>query len=285
MSHQHGDASPVIGSVRAEPSPVARRPAWAVKSAMVAAANMVEVAALVGDTARSTMLGALMGGQALTGSELAFLAHVSRTTASEHLAKLVEARLLTVTRKRRFNYYRIASPLVARMLESIKVVAAIEVPPRYQPRSARDDALRFARTCYDHLAGCVAVAIADALVVRGFIVLDDEGGEVTEAGACFLTDFGADLTAQSGSRRIFCRPCLDWSERRYHVAGHVGAELCRCCLQRGWFVRERDSRALRLTPAGEAGLFGILGIERGSDGPEQPHSTEIPRQAKLAPSI
>ena len=109
---------------------------------MVAAANMVEVAALVGDTARSTMLGALMGGQALTGSELAFLAHVSRTTASEHLAKLVEARLITVTRKRRFNYYRIASPLVARMLESIKLVAAIEVPPRYQPRSARDDALR-----------------------------------------------------------------------------------------------------------------------------------------------
>ena len=109
---------------------------------MVAAANMVEVAALVGDTARSIMLGALMDGQALTGSELAFLAHVSRTTASEHLAKLVEARLITVTRKRRFNYYRIASPLVAPMLESIKLVAAIEVPPRYQPRSARDDALR-----------------------------------------------------------------------------------------------------------------------------------------------
>ena len=252
---------------------------------MVAAANMVEVAALVGDTARATMLGALMGGQALTGSELAFLAHVSRTTASEHLTKLVEARLLTVTRKRRFNYYRIASPLVARMLESIKVVAAIEVPPRYQPRSARDDALRFARTCYDHLAGYVAVAIADALVVRGFIVLDDEGGEVTEAGACFLTDFGADLTAQSGSRRIFCRPCLDWSERRYHVAGHVGAELCRCCLQRGWFVRERDSRALRLTSAGEAGLFGTLGIALGRDGSKQPRSTDVPRQAKLAPSI
>src|ERR1700722_11490874 len=129
---------------------------------MVAAANMVEVAALVGDTARATMLGALMGGQALTGSELAFLAHVSRTTASEHLAKLVDARLITVTRKRRFNYYRIASPLVARMLESIKLVAAIEVPPRYQPRSARDDALRFARTCYDHLAGYVAVAIAES---------------------------------------------------------------------------------------------------------------------------
>ena len=227
---------------------------------MVAAANMVEVAALVGDTARSTMLGALMGGQALTGSELAFLAHVSRTTASEHLTRLVEARLVTVTRKRRFNYYRIASPLVARMLESIKLVAAIEVPPRYQPRSARDDALRFARTCYDHLAGSVAVAIADALTASGYIALGDDGGEVTETGARFLTGFGVDLTSQLRSRRIFCRPCLDWSERRYHVAGHVGSEICRCCLQRGWFARERDSRALRLTPSGTAGLRDTFGV-------------------------
>jgi len=228
---------------------------------MVAAANMVEVAALVGDTARATMLAALMGGQALTGSELAYLARVSRPTASEHLAKLVEARLLSVTRKRRFNYYRIASPLVARMLESMKAVAAIEMPPRYQPRSARDDALRFARTCYDHLAGQAAVRIADALVARGYVVLGDDGGEVTRAGSVFFADFGANLQTSPHRRRIFCRPCLDWSERRYHVAGHVGAEICRCCLQRGWFARERDSRALRLTPAGAAGLLDWLGVE------------------------
>ncbi len=227
---------------------------------MVAAANMVEVAALVGDTARATMLAALMNGQSLTGSELAYLAHVSRPTASEHLAKLVEARLISVSKKRRFNYYRIASPLVAHMLESIKAVAAIEVPPRYQPRSLRDDQLRFARTCYDHLAGQAAVAIVDALIARGYIVLADDGGEVTASGAQFLTDFGADLQSPSRSRRIFCRPCLDWSERRYHVAGRVGAEICRCCLQRGWFERERDSRALRLSPAGREGLFDAFGV-------------------------
>jgi DNA-binding transcriptional ArsR family regulator len=110
---------------------------------MVVAANLVEVAALVGDTARATILAALMGGQALT--------------ASEHLTKLVEARLIAVTKQGRYRYYRIASPLVARMLESIIAVAAIDVPPRYQPRSIRDDALRFARTCYDHLAGQVGV--------------------------------------------------------------------------------------------------------------------------------
>ncbi len=109
---------------------------------MVAAANLVEVAALVGDTARATMLNALMGGQWLTATELAYCANVSRSTASGHLSKLVAARLLTVTRKRRFSYYRIASPLVATMLESMKVVAAIEVPPRHRPRSANDDALR-----------------------------------------------------------------------------------------------------------------------------------------------
>ena len=133
---------------------------------MVAAANVVEVAALVGDTARATMLAALMGGQALTASELASLAHVTRPTASGHLGKLTKARLISVTQKRRNRYYRIASPLVARMLESIKAVAALETPARYQPRSAQDDALRFARSCYDHLAGRLGVAIADALVAK-----------------------------------------------------------------------------------------------------------------------
>ena len=228
---------------------------------MVAAANVVEVAALVGDTARATMLAALMGGEALTASELAFLASISRPTASGHLKRLVAARLLTVTRKRRFAYYRIASPLVAGMLESIKAVAAIEVPPRHQPRSVQDEAQRFARTCYDHLAGRIGVAIADALVASGSIVLGDDGGEVTEAGTRLLAAFGAGLMPQSRSRRIFCRPCLDWSERRYHVAGHVGAEICRRCLELGWLVRQRDSRALRLTAAGSAGLTSTFGVD------------------------
>ena len=227
---------------------------------MVAAANMVEVAALVGDTARATMLAALMGGQALTGGELAFVARVSRPTASEHLAKLVRARLVTFSKKRRHHYYRIASPLVAAMLESIKAVAAIEVPPRYQPRSAREDALRLARTCYDHLAGRLGVAIADALIANGAIVLGDDGGEVTEAGARRLAALGADLTSNQRNRRIFCRPCLDWSERRYHLAGHVGAEICRRCLELGWLARTRDSRAVKITAAGRTGLHEAFGV-------------------------
>ncbi len=232
---------------------------------MVAAANLVEVAALVGDTARATMLASLMGGQALTGSELADLARISRPTASEHLSRLVEARLISVTKKRRFNYYRIASPLVANMLESMKAVAAIEVPPRYQPHSARDEALRFARTCYDHLAGRAGVAIADGLVRKGYVILGEDGNEVTAAGARFLTEFGTDLSSRPRDRRIFCRPCLDWSERRYHVAGRVGAEICHCCLQRGWFAHQRNSRALQLTPAGAAGLRVTFGVQLSAE--------------------
>jgi hypothetical protein len=147
------------------------------------------------------------------------------------------------------------------MLESIKAVAALETPPRHQPRSAQEDALRFARTCYDHLAGWLGVALADALVRKKYINLSDDGGELTNSGRRFLTDFGSSLRPASGSRRIFCRPCLDWSERRYHIAGHVGAEICRCCLERGWLVRGQGSRAMQLTPAGRRGLREIFGVE------------------------
>ena len=229
------------------------------------AANVVEVAALVGDTARATMLAALMGGEALTATELAYLARVSRPTASGHLGKLVAARLVTVTRKRRFAYYRIASPLVAGMMESIKAVAAIEVPPRHRPRSAEEEAQLFARSCYDHLAGCVGVAVADALAARGHVVLSDEGGEVTAAGERFFRAFGADLTVPAGSRRLFCQPCLDWSERRYHVKGRVGAAILCRCMELGWFRRMRDSRALKLTPEGREGLADVFGVKLGDE--------------------
>src|SRR3954462_14046601 len=229
---------------------------------MVVDANLVEVAALVGDTARATMLAALMGGQALTATELAYLARVSRSAARGDLGKPVDARLLAGTRKRRFSYYRLASPLVAGMLESINLVATIEVPPRHRPRSVEDDAMRFARTCYDHLAGRAGVALADALVAHGHVVLSDEGGEVTPAGERFLCSFGVDL-APPPSPRIYCRPCLDWSERRYHIKGVVGARLLCRCMELGWFKRERDTRALRLTAAGTVGLRDVFGVGFG----------------------
>jgi DNA-binding transcriptional ArsR family regulator len=256
---------------------------------MVAAANLVEVAALVGDTARATMLNALMGGQSLTATELAYRANVSRSTASGHLSKLVAARLLTVIHERRFSYYRIASPLVAAMLESIKVVAALEVPPRRQPRSANDDALRFARSCYDHLAGQVGVAVTDALVAMGHIVLTDEGGEVTPSGERFLAAFGADVRPRT--RRVFCQPCLDWSERRYHLKGLVGARILDRLLQLGWLKSVPGSRALQLTSSGRAGLSETFQIAIDDEGgpaairllPARP--TPRPASARAMPHI
>lgn len=228
---------------------------------MVAAENLnlVEVAALVGDAARATMLAALMGGRSLTAKELAYYANVSPSTASGHLGKLVAARLLTVIRERRFSYYRIASPLVASMLESIKVVAAIEVPPRRRQGSTNEDALRFARSCYDHLAGHVGVAVTDALVAMGHIVLTDQGGEITPSGERFFSVFGADL--RPSARRIFCQPCLDWSERRYHLKGLVGARILDRLLGLGWLKCVAGSRALQLTSSGRAGLSEVFQIQ------------------------
>jgi ribosomal protein S19E (S16A) len=150
------------------------------------------------------------------------------------------------------------------MLESLKVVAAIEVPPRRQPRSANDDALRFARSCYDHLAGQLGVAVTDALVAMGHIVLTDEGGEVTSSGGRFLSAFGADLGSRT--RRIFCQPCLDWSERRYHLKGLVGARILDRLLELGWLKRVSDSRALQLTPSGRTGLSENFQIEINDEG-------------------
>ena len=231
---------------------------------MVAATNLVEVAALVGDAARATMLSALMDGRSLTAKELAYCANISRSTASGHLGKLVDARLLTVARNRRFSYYRIASPLVATMLESIGVVATIGVPPRRQTRLANDDALRFARSCYDHLAGQLGVAVTDSLVAIGHIALTDEGGEVTSSGLRFLSAFGADLTPQT--RRIFCQPCLDWSERRYHLKGLVGARILHRLMELGWLKSVPGSRALQLTSSGKAGLSEIFKIDVDNGG-------------------
>lgn len=212
--------------------------------------NIAEVAALVGDPARANMLVALMDGRALTAKELAFAAGVSPQTTSGHLAKLADAHLLTCIRQGRHRYYRVASPLVARMLESITLVTAIEAPPRHRPSSLRDDALRLARTCYDHLAGRLGVAIADALIARGAVVLSEDGGEVTREGAAFLEDCLALELAEIPRRRAFCRPCLDWSERRVHLAGALGAALAERCFALGWIDRIRDSRAVAITSCG-----------------------------------
>ena len=214
---------------------------------------IAEIASLVGDPSRANILVALLAGQALTATELTLAAGVTPQTASGHLAKLAEGRLLSVLAQGRHRYYRLASPQVAQMLEGLMSVA-VSGPPRYRPRSIRDDALAQARTCYDHLAGRLGVALADALVGRGLIVLDDEAGAVTAAGEDVLNEFGMDMAGNGRGRRAFCRPCLDWSERRWHIGGRLGAALARRCFELGWIERARGGRAVRVTPAGEAGF-------------------------------
>jgi DNA-binding transcriptional ArsR family regulator len=157
---------------------------------------MAELGALLGDPARASILTALIDGRALTATELAEVAGVAPQTASGHLAKLTAANLLDLRKQGRHRYYRVASPLVASMLESVMSVAAMQLPPRRTPSSRLDEGMRTARTCYDHIAGRLGVAIADTLVTRGYVLLADDGGEVTPAGADFLAAFGAALTAR-----------------------------------------------------------------------------------------
>lgn len=218
---------------------------------------MAEIAALVGDPARANILNALFDGRALTATELAFAAGVSPQTASGHLAKLAQAGLLTVVKQGRHRYFRLASPLVAQMLETIMAVAASS-PPRHRPRSAREDMLRRARTCYDHFAGLLGVSIADSLCTRGHVILAEDGGEVTEQGLAFLSELGADVS-QTG-RRPFCRQCLDWTERRPHLAGIVGAAIAVRCFDLGWVKRERNPRMLTITPKGLDGFREAFGF-------------------------
>ena len=221
--------------------------------------QIAEIAALVGDPARANMLSALMDGRSLTAGELAYAAGVSPQTTSGHLTKLTEARLLVPQKQGRHRYYRLATPAVGRMIEGIMAVAA-DGPPRRSPPGKFDAALRNARTCYDHFAGRLGVGLADALVERGHVVLADEGGEVTAEGVDFLSTFGLDLAAAQQRRRAFCRPCLDWTERRPHLAGAIGAALAARCFDLRWFERMRDSRALVITPGGRSGLAEVFGL-------------------------
>jgi DNA-binding transcriptional ArsR family regulator len=227
---------------------------------MLATPSVSEVAALVGNPARANVLMALLDGRALTASELADAAGVSPQTTSGHLAKMTEARLLTLTKQGRHSYYRLASPLVCRMLESLMAVA-IDGPARYRPHWRGDDALRLARTCYDHLAGRLGVALADVLCARNHVVLSEDGGMVTPAGDKFLRGFGMDLDRVGNGRRVFCRHCLDWSERRPHLAGALGAALATRCFELDWIARKRGSRALDIRPEGERGFSETFGIK------------------------
>ncbi len=215
--------------------------------------NIVRIAALIGDHARAEILTALMSGQALTATELAQVAGVTKQTVSTHLAKLLDAQLLAVTSQGRHRYFRLAQPDVARLLESLMGVAYRVGAVRVRS-SPREPALRKARVCYDHLAGELGVLVFDGLEQRRFLRSDDDGLALTSQGQRFCMEFGIDVATLARQRRPLCRACLDWNMRRNHLAGAVGAALLKRCLELGWARRERHSRVVTFSAAGENAL-------------------------------
>jgi len=261
---------------------------------MLGDADIPAVAAVLADPRRWRVLSALGDGRALPASMLAAEAGVAASTASEHLARLVDSGLLSVERCGRYRYFRLAGPEVAELVEALARVAPA-APVRSLREGTHAQALRFARICYDHLAGRVGIAVMDSMLQRGFLESggedtdgDGDGDEgsadglargrgwargdrlagpggalrygLTELGAAFLTEFGVDLGALP-PRRPAVRYCIDWSEQRPHLAGAVGVALTGRLLERGWLRRAERSRAVHLTDQGRAGFAGVFGID------------------------
>ncbi len=218
---------------------------------MKAGPDIAVVAALLGDPARANMMTALVGGTALTAGELAREAGVTAQTASSHLARLSAGGLVTLRRQGRHSYYTLSGDDVARVLEGLMGLAQRTGHRRTRPGPA-EPALREARVCYDHLAGDLGVALLDGLVARGAIRRHDDALAVTPEGAAFIAGFGIDMAALAGSRRPLCRSCLDWSVRRSHLAGALGAAMLDRVFQLGWARRIPDTRVVQFTPRGRA---------------------------------
>jgi DNA-binding transcriptional ArsR family regulator len=216
---------------------------------MKAGPSIAPIAALAGDPARANMLAALMSGKALTASELANEAGITAQTASSHLAKLEAGGLIGAVKQGRHRYFRLAGPDVAEMLEKMMGVAARAGHLRTRPGPA-DPAIRRARVCYDHLAGEMGVMLLDNLVAQRFISSGDDP-KLTKRGIEFAGRFGIDLDTLARERRPLCRTCLDWSMRRHHLAGALGAAMLTRFRELRWMRQEQHSRAVHFTPDGE----------------------------------
>lgn len=226
-------------------------------------ADIAAVAAVIADPARAEMLDALLGGEALTAGELARVADIAPSTASEHLRRLRTAGLVDVVAAGRHRYHRLAGSRVASALEALAVIAPTRPARRSTLRRVRADAaLSYARTCYDHLAGAVGVILLDGLVSGRRLTWEDGALRLGPAAPSWLTDLGVDLDHLRSGRRPLFRPCLDWTTRRPHLAGAVGAAITEQAMLRGWIVRRKAGhRALRVTPDGRAALGELAGDE------------------------
>ena len=212
--------------------------------------SIVRIAALIGDHARAEILTALMAGAALTATELAAVANLTKQTTSSHLAKLLDAQLIVVESQGRHRYFRLADRDVAHLLESLMGVAYRTGAVRVRS-SPREPALRKARVCYDHLAGELGVLALDSLEQRRYVRRDTGGLTFTRAGKQFFGEIGVDVETLGVQRRPLSHSCLDWSVRRHHLAGAAGAALLNRCYELGWAQRVKDSRVVAFSAAGE----------------------------------
>ena len=229
---------------------------------MVTVNGLSEVAALMGDPARAAMLSLLMDGRAHTASELALAAGITAQTASGHLGRMVDANLLAARAQGRNRFYRLASGDVAHAMESLMALAGTRAPPASVTAAwRRDPDLRFCRTCYDHLAGQIGLAVTDSLTQHGH--LEPKGARdwsLTASGEAFCTRLGVDLAgAKAAHTRHFARQCLDWSERRPHISGALGSAIADTFFKKGWAERMRRGRTVRLTDSGRRALSSHFG--------------------------
>ena len=217
------------------------------------------VASLIGDSTRATILNILLDGRRLPASELAYMAQVSPQTMSSHLAKLVEGQLLAVEVHGRHRYYRLANAEVAHALEALSTLAP-PVTVRSLRQSDKMNKVRRARTCYDHLAGRLGVAFTEALLERGYLLSMETEYRITAKGEVWFSALGIHLPSLGKGRRHLAKPCLDWSERRPHLAGALGAAIAKRLFELEWIERVDDSRAVRLTEQGSEALRHNLGL-------------------------
>jgi DNA-binding transcriptional ArsR family regulator len=225
--------------------------------------DVVPAAALIAEPTRAAMITALLDDRPLAAGELARVAGVSPATASAHLARLLGGGLVTMIRQGRHRYYQLAGPEVAAAMEALAHLSAGRVPVRSLRESRDAAALAQARTCYDHLAGRAGVARFDAALRQGILTGGGTGKaaayEVTAGGADKLAEFGIDVSEVRQARRRFAGACLDWTQRRPHLNGALGAAVTARLLELGWIERGPSRRAVRVTGPGQDGLAAMFG--------------------------
>jgi len=219
--------------------------------------HLARLAGAIAEPARARMLCCLLDGHARTATELAAVGEVAASTASAHLARLKEQRLVESVAQGKHRYFRLAGSEVAAVLEGLLVVAGAR-RSEFQPSTP--SRLRAARTCYDHMAGTAGVALHDRLHAQGWLQAEGDVYEITAQGAVALESLGIDIEAARRSRRRFACACLDWSERRPHLGGALGAAWLQLSLRRGWVRQALDGRALTLTPKAQREMPELFGL-------------------------